>query len=531
MTKVTGKREVLALDGTPDKRLFWSIISDYDVQTALCELVDNAIDQWMGTTPRVPLVVELSLDADRQLISVKDNAGGVGLSDLRMLIAPGSSRNSPTAATIGIFGIGSKRAVVALAENVVIKTHRKGEKTFEIDVTSDWLESPDWEIPAYEVPDIPEGVTSIDLSALRKTFSTSDVENLRKHLGETYSWFLEQGDCAILLNGEPIDVSNFESWAYPQSFEPQRLLFKVNLAGSAPVGVDLTVGLIRDRDPEAENYGAYFYCNHRLVVKELRVREVGYFVSSEAGVPHPDASLCRAIVRLDGEAKLMPWNSSKTGINFSHPLFHAIRPALLQLVTQFSSLSRRLKDDWDEKVFKYSVGKVNTIDDASVAKGKKLILPPLPKVNKAHAETLKAKNDAKIASQPWTLGLVEAVAAVTVVTRQRLETKNRIALILLDSNFEIALKEFVVHRGDLFPPKTYNDAKIKELFGKRHNVVSEVASKLAIPKNLLDKAKHYYELRNKLVHERATVGITDSDVENYDNTVREILHLLFDLDL
>lgn len=175
MAETTGKREVVTLDGTPDKRLFWSIISDYDVQTALCELIDNAIDQWMGASPRVPLVVELALDADRQLISVKDNAGGIGKSDLRMLIAPGSSRNSPAAATIGIFGVGSKRAVVALAENVVIKTHRSGDKTYQIDVTSDWLESPAWDIPAYEIPSIPEGVTSIDLSALRKTFSTTDI--------------------------------------------------------------------------------------------------------------------------------------------------------------------------------------------------------------------------------------------------------------------------------------------------------------------------------------------------------------------
>lgn len=531
MVETTGKREVVTLDGTPDKRLFWSIISDYDVQTALCELVDNAIDQWMGASPRVPLVVELALDADRQLISVKDNAGGVGKSDLRMLIAPGSSRNSPAAATIGIFGVGSKRAVVALAENVVIKTHRNGDKTYQIDVTSDWLESPAWDIPAYEIPSIPEGVTSIDLSALRKTFSTSDVDHLKQHLGETYGWFLEQKDCRISVNGESIKPLGFESWAYPPGFAPQRAVFDVNLAGSGTIKVGMTVGLIRDRDPEADNYGVYFFCNHRLVVKELKVREVGYFVSSEAGVPHPDASLCRAVIRLDGEAKLMPWNSSKTGINYSHPLFHAIRPALIQLVTQFSSLSRRLKDDWEEKVFKYSKGHIQQADETSVAQGKKLILPPLPKVNKPHAETLKSRNAATIADQPWTLGLVEAVAAVTILSRQKLETGNRIALILLDSNFEIALKEFVVHRSDLFPPKTYTDAKIKELFDKRYKVISEVSGKVNIPKKLLDKAKHYYDLRNKLIHERATVGITDSDVENYDNTIREILQILFGLDL
>lgn len=531
MGDITGKRESVILDGTPDKRLFWSIISDYDIQTALCELIDNAIDQWIGQRPRTPLSVDLILDPDRQLISVKDNAGGVGRADLRILIAPGSSRNDPAAETIGIFGVGSKRAVVALAENVVIKTHRRGDKTYQIDVTSDWLESPAWDIAAYEIPGIPVGVTSIDLSALRKTFSSFDVNHLKQHLGETYGWFLGQKDCKISVNGEPIELRGFESWAFPPAFAPQRATFDVSLAGTGTVRADVTVGLITDRDPELENYGVYFYCNHRLVVKELKVREVGYFVTSEAGVPHPDASLCRAVVKLDGAAKLMPWNSSKTGINYSHPLFHAVRPALIQLVTQFSSLSRRLKDDWDEKVFRFSEGEIEKVDGAAATQGKKLVLPPLPKVNKPHVESLKAKNESKISDQPWTLGLVEAVAAVTILSRQKLETKNRIALILLDSNFEIALKEFVVHRGDLFPAKIYTDSKIKELFERRYKVISEVAGKVRIPQKLLGKAKHYYELRNKLVHERATVGITDSDVENYDDTVRKILHILFGLDL
>jgi len=238
------KREAITLDGTPDKRLYWSIISDYDIQTALCELIDNAIDQWMGSNPRAPLAVDLVLDADRQLISVKDNAGGVGQSDLRMLIAPGKSRNSPTAESIGIFGVGSKRAVVALAENVVIKTHHKGDKTYQIDVTSDWLESPDWDIPAYEISNLNEGETSIYLSALRQTFTTSYVEHLKQHLGETYGWFLEQKGCSMLVNGESIKPLSFECWAYPPDFPPQQASFNVDLSGSGTIRVDMTVGLV-----------------------------------------------------------------------------------------------------------------------------------------------------------------------------------------------------------------------------------------------------------------------------------------------
>lgn len=123
----------------------------------------------------------------------------------------------------------------------------------------------------------------------------------------------------------------------------------------------------------------------------------------------------------------MPWNSSKTGLNFHHPAFQQIRPILIQLVSHFSSLSRRLKDDWDDKVFRYSAGTVTTIDPGEVAPTGRLILPPLPSVNRPRVEHLKAQNKTQIHDQPWTLGLVEAVAAVEIIGRQRLETKNRIA--------------------------------------------------------------------------------------------------------
>jgi hypothetical protein len=526
MTLATQKREAGLLDRTPEKRMYWSIISDYDVKTGICELIDNAIDLWMGEKRQRKLLVQLNLDSERQLIQIKDNAGGVKEEDLRLLIAPGASLNSPDAETIGIFGVGSKRSVVALAESVTIKTRHTGAKSYQIDIDSDWLESPEWQIPHFEIPDMEEGVTTIDLSALRKSFDESEVENLVEHLGETYAWFLKNGNCKITVNGAVVVPRDFDAWAFPRGFEPRKALFTVGLKGHEKVNIEVVAGLIRDRDPIRENYGVYFYCNRRLIVKEVKAREVGYFVTSEAGVPHPDASLCRAIVRIEGGAKLMPWNSTKSDINFGHPIFQAIRPTLIQLVSHFSSLSRRLKNEWDKKVFKFKKGEIQVIDPVDAQQGKKLVLPPLPKVNKPHFEVLRAKNKTQIRDQPWTLGLVEAIAAVDIIARQKLETKNRIALILLDSNFEIALKEFIVHKTDLFPPSQFN---IQQLFEKRQRVIDAVSKKVQIDPKLLDKAKHYYGLRNKLIHERATVSITDSDVEIYREAIEKILAILFGL--
>src|SRR5712692_12075528 len=110
MNTVTRKTEIEPIDGTPEKRMFWSIISDYDLKTGMCELVDNAIDLWTIAERPEKLSINITLDADRQLIAVHDNAGGVKHDELRLLIAPGGSRNDPDAEVIGIFGVGGKRA-------------------------------------------------------------------------------------------------------------------------------------------------------------------------------------------------------------------------------------------------------------------------------------------------------------------------------------------------------------------------------------------------------------------------------------
>ena len=529
MRTVDRKTEIEPLSCIPEKRMFWSIISDYDLKTGLCELIDNALDIWMAKSPRGSVSIDISLDTERQLIAIRDNAGGVRHEDLRVLVSPGGSRNDPEAQSIGIFGVGSKRAVVALAEQIVIKTRFARQESYQIDITSEWLESPSWDMPAYRIPDIAEGQTLIELSHLRRAFTSEDIAHLIEDFGFIYNWFLQIEGCFISINGISLKGQHFEYWAYPPQHEARIASFELPLVGHSKVGIEITAGLIRDRKPDADNYGVYFYCNNRLIVKELKTRELGYYVTSEAGVPHPDASLCRVIVKIAGQAKLMPWNSSKTGINFNHPIFEKLRPTIIPLVSHFSSLSRRTKDDWNSKVFQYDKGELVPITPSNLGPDKKLILPPLPLVKRSHSENLRAANKGQINNQPWTLGLVEGVAAIDVVIRQKLQTKNRIALILLDSNFEIALKEFIVHRDDLFPSRIYNDAKIADIFSKRHKVISEIQSKITIPKALWDRANHYYRLRNKLIHERATVDITDADIDNYRDAVEKVLGILFGL--
>jgi len=518
------------VDGTPEKRLFLSIISDYDLKTGLCELVDNAIDLWMSEGRRSGFEVSVELDVDRQVISVTDNAGGVAEGQVRLLMAPGASRNDPAAEVIGIFGVGGKRAGVALGEHVQIRTRHKKEKSLLIEITKEWIGTDDWHFEVFEIPNIKPGTTTVDISMVRQGFDKQDVESIRQHLAETYSWFIDQG-VAVSLNGEELDPITFDVWSYPPEYPPRWASFDINPTRDGALAVRISAGLLGDRDIKGENYGVYFYCNHRLIVKELRTRDVGYFISSEAGVPHPDASLCRVIVDIQGPAELMPWNSSKSGLNYSHPAFAQLRPRIIDFASWFSSLSRRLKGRWDDEVFNYPTGEMEEVDPAAARSDKRKVLPKLPRSRRPpRVDELKEKNKRTVSEQPWTLGLVEAMGVVDLIVRQpRVETRNRIAIILLDSNLEIALKEFIVNRTDLFKPYKYNDAFIGQLFSRRSEVMKEVQAHISLSATILGKINHFYILRNKLIHERATIHISDTQVRDYRETVETVLKKLFAL--
>lgn len=518
------KREIKIVNGTPNKRLFWSIMSDYTLKTSICELIDNALDMWLKNGRSTSLSINIDLDWNRQIIKIQDCAGGVAEEDHQMLISPGASNNNPEDNIIGLFGVGSKRAVIALAEEIKILSRCKDGKSYQIDIDNNWLESDTWEIPVYEISNIPENTTIVDLSRLRIQLSAEDETELLSHLSETYAHFLKDTKFGISLNGVDVHPREFDKWAYPPDYEPTCYISTILIPDQKDVGIEIIAGLVREKDPLLDDYGVYFYCNERLIAKEVKDKEVGY-VTKFAGIPHWDASLTRVIVRLYGSAKLMPWNSSKSAINYTHHVFKGLQNLLIPVVTDYSSLSRRFSGQWHNKVFCHPSGELKLIEISDVTKTKKSYLPPLPQVRKHRADNLKIKNKQLLHDQPWTLGLLEAIAAVDIISRQKLETKNRIALILLDSNFEIALKEYIVHT----PSINLGARTLEQIFRNRNDVINVVTQNVTIDQTTLRKINHYYQFRNKLIHEKATIDVTDTDISNYLETIQEVLTLLFGL--
>ena len=171
------KTEIDRLDATPSKRLFLSIIADYDLNKSVCELVDNALDIWVRGGKKRKLAVRVSLDGRQQTITVEDNAGGLPTSELSYIVGPGQTGTSPTDQTIGIFGVGTKRAVVALAQDIRIRTRHADGITCEVDFDDTWLEDESWELPVYEVDGVTRGTTVVDLQRLRTPVTDPAISN------------------------------------------------------------------------------------------------------------------------------------------------------------------------------------------------------------------------------------------------------------------------------------------------------------------------------------------------------------------
>ena len=184
------------------------------------------------------------------------------------------------------------------------------------------------------------------------------------------------------------------------------------------VEVEVIAGLSLESSPAIGEYGVYFYCNDRLIARALKSYDVG-FATGLAGQPHPAISLARIIVSLRGEARLMPWNSRKSGINANHNIFIALRDWLIQVVKDWTSLSRRLEGEWHEKIFRYPTGEIVVIEIDDFPKANRSYLPPLPKSKPRYGDRVKQLNRNVAQERPWTRGLYEGIIAVDLIFRQQ----------------------------------------------------------------------------------------------------------------
>jgi hypothetical protein len=183
------------------------------------------------------------------------------------------------------------------------------------------------------------------------------------------------------------------------------------------VKFDFTVGLVREKGSIDGDYGFYSYCNDRLIDKHLKAKEVGF------GKPHHGISLVRAILKLNGPAQHMPWNSSKTAIIFHANTFKAIQHLIIEAVSNYCKICQSLIADYDEAIIPYSTGNIQSFTVPKLDRIASSFFPPVPRKKEKYSNNLNSLNVEIFDKKPWTRGAGEGVAVVHEIIKTKLNQK------------------------------------------------------------------------------------------------------------
>lgn len=317
----------------------------------------------------------------------------------------------------------------------------------------------------------------------------------------------------------------FDQWADPPGYEPREFTKRLVPEGrNLPVLFKITSGITYKPGSIGGDFGVFVYCNDRLILRASKAPEFG-FVPGIAGVTHPRMSNARIMLEFSGAAKDMPWNSSKTGLNFNHVVFRAVRSDIHAAVKNATALSSRLQPTFETSIAPYQRGKIISESLRAEQPLPPSKLPAIPALKPSSKDAIREANKMVATEKPWTIGAYESIIAVNAIRKQRLTQQNRLQLILLDSALEIAFKDYLAN--ELSSP--LGGAKLQQLFGNRIDVQKEVEKTILPGSQIWKKAAYFYRQRCELVHKRVSVAVSDEEIANFQDVVEELLSAMFGL--
>lgn len=344
---------------------------DIELTDAILDLVDNCLDgamrQASNTTQSSKkykgYYARLTMNKDHFII--EDNCGGIpeniALNKAFRLgnTNYGQSKNLPT---IGVYGIGMKRAMFKMGAHSIVSTKTDIDE-YKVEITPEWLvDDNDWELKletghtGLEFPG-----TKIIVSQLREGVArllqdeTVFQSNLMNVISHHFAIVINKG-FKIYLNDKEIQPSLTNLMFDEQAFSNDKGITPyVYINEKNGVQVELAVGFYRDltTDEEDESFlesrnssekaGWTIICNDRVVVYADKTRLTGW---GEATVPsyHTQFIGIAGVVKFtSNDAALLPVTTTKRGIDGNNELFLAVKDHMREGLKTFTSFTNKWK--------------------------------------------------------------------------------------------------------------------------------------------------------------------------------------------
>ncbi len=374
--------------GFPTKDFFVDMLTrDISLSDSILDLLDNCLDgvvrqksiTFKDETSKYYEGYYSRISFDDSSFSIEDNCGGIprNVAEKYAFRMGRSSENYENdLPTVGIYGIGMKRAIFKIGRSAEVITRNEGE-LYRVTVPLDWVNSPEWDFPIDE-PEMNDilcqGGTKIKIcninSDIVNLWNTKDkVENyqeeLIKAIQQSYSFIIEKG-FRIMVNEKevsalPINVlvdnkssdskSRIMPYIYKNTFGDVKVSLAVGFYASPPSPEEIDDENSSKRSTAGA--GWTIVCNDRVVLYNDKSYLTGW---GESGVPqyHTQFIGIRGVVIFESNnPKALPMTTTKRGIDTSSRVYSAVKDRMKHGLKIFTDYTNKWKGQ-NEKEREYS---------------------------------------------------------------------------------------------------------------------------------------------------------------------------------
>lgn len=364
---------------------------DIALEDAILDLLDNCVDGIHRlhpdslNDPRPYAQYWAKISFDEIGFTIEDNCGGISR-DLAeksafMLGRPDEGDDAPEIPTLGIYGIGMKRAIFKLGRSATV-TSRTPDEAFVVTISPAWMEDDkDWELPLQQLPRSstkPTGtkivVTElVDPTRAAFTGAQDFAETFIAKVATHYSFIIHKG-FSVTVNGthiKPVPLKFLYARAGKTGMAP--FVYEAEIDG---VSVRLMVGFYKgiptadELDEEAdirrskENAGWTIICNDRVVLYCDKTRLTGW---GEANVPgfHSQFNAINGFVEFrSNDAWKLPITTTKRGVDAGAEVYLFVKEYMREGMKEFTGYTYKWKHD--PQTEKANVRDAKTLDVTAV---------------------------------------------------------------------------------------------------------------------------------------------------------------------
>lgn len=347
------------INAYPTKDLFISrLIKDVSLRDAIGDLLDNSVDGALrirGDASYKNLWVQIEFDVKRGFFRISDNCGGIPVSVAREHVfcfgRPEGAEE--TGHSIGVFGLGMKRALFRLGNNFKVESvaqdssfmmevdvekwrqgvDEAGDQINQEETQADWtfrfsefVEDREQEYPEEErrttitVTNLHHEVLvafklDIDTINLIQELQREHLFSIDNELKITVNEVLLEAPELMLLESDDLKTAYWESV-------------------DELVGVKVYAGVSKQTE-YGVNGGWYVFCNKRLVLGPDQSKTTGWGIKTPIRIPeyHSQFYRFRGYVFIDAEdPRDLPWNTAKTNMDLDSSVWRAVFQRMVDLM-------------------------------------------------------------------------------------------------------------------------------------------------------------------------------------------------------